>query len=100
MSPPPPLAVASQLAALVTAVRSAEVRVRELEDLASAATDARHLVHQAELVEVACTDTLLELDRLLDAAEGAERDGVRDAMRRIKEIAGRLAALKEAALDT
>jgi hypothetical protein len=64
------------------------------------------LFHEAEIVEVRCTDTLLALDALLDeasASAGAEagaagdRSAVRDAVDRVRRLATALARVKEAA---
>ena len=65
---------------------------------------AQALVHEAEVLEVRCTDALLALDELQDAAErgaaGAlRRADVRDAVARVRGVAATLARVKEAAMN-
>ena len=62
------------------------------------------LFHEAEVLEVRCTDALLALDELQDAAErgaaGAlQRRHVRDAVARVRGVAAALARVKDAAMN-
>lgn len=54
------------------------------------------LHHEAELLEVSCTDTLLELDVLMDAA-GEARRAVRALVDRLHAVAATLGAVKAVA---
>jgi hypothetical protein len=98
--------LAARLQALTRELFAAEARAKQLEELAAAVGGGgagRALFHEAELVEVRCTDTLLALDALQDeastAADGGERSAVRDAIARLRRIADALSRVKAAAAN-
>lgn len=78
----------------------AEKRVKELEAESAVIEGTDPTVfHEAEVVEVALTDVLLSLDRLLgEARSGAEREAARGLEKRVRDrLSQRLAAVKERA---
>ena len=91
------MSLASRLATLEWAVQTAERQSRELQVLAEVPESGSMsaLFHEAEVLEVSCTDTLLELDVLLDALE--VRQPVRALMDRMHAVAATLGAVKMAA---
>ena len=94
-------------AAAVAACVAGGVRALCVRGADGAAADHGHapaLFHEAEVLEVRCTDALLALDELQDAAErgaaGAPpRSHVRSAVARVRGVAATLAQVKEAAMN-